>query len=93
MTTVPLQRSGRLECRLAPEAKALIQRAAAICGRSLTDYSVSRLIQAATQDIRQQETTVLSDRDRDIFFALLREDAEPNEAMKRAAAHYKSRRV
>lgn len=37
----------------------------------------------------QQKTRRLSDRDRDIFLAMLNEEAEPNETLKKAAENYK----
>ncbi|MFB3891697.1 MAG: DUF1778 domain-containing protein [Phycisphaerae bacterium] len=38
---------------------------------------------------RAEETIVLSDRNRDIFLAMLKSDREPNEALKQAVARYK----
>jgi len=94
MTTLATPPStARLNFRLRPDLKQLIERAAAIMGHSVTEYAVSRLVEAARQDVRAHEETVLSDRDRDLFLALLASDAEPNEAMRRAAGRYKERRV
>jgi len=75
----------RLEVRIAPELKATIERAAAALGLTLTDYSISRLVENARADLKQCESVVLSDRDRDLFLTLLSSDEQPNEAMKRAA--------
>ena len=85
--------STRLEFRLRPELKDLIVKAATASGKSITDYSVSALVETATRDLREHETRVLSDRDRDLFLAILDSDMEPNEAMKRAAARYKGIRA
>ena len=78
----------RLEVRIAPELKATIERAAAALGLTLTDYSISRLVENARADLKQCESVVLSDRDRDLFLTLLSDDGQPNEAMKRAAGRY-----
>lgn len=83
----------RLNFRLRPDLKLLIERAASMKGQSLTEYAVSRLVETARRDVRDHEVTVLSDRDRELFLALLASDDEPNEAMRRAAARYKERRV
>ena len=85
--------AARLDFRLPKAQKSLIERAAALLGCTLTDYSVMRLVERAKEDIQEHEKTVLSDRDRAIFLEILRGDDEPNEAMKRAAARYKARRA
>lgn len=92
MSTVPAH-TARLDFRVLPEQKNLIEMAAAIFGSSLTEYSVTRLVQQAREDIREHEKTILSDRDRDIFMSIIASDDEPNEAMKRAAKRYKTRRA
>ncbi len=85
--------TSRLEFRIAPELKSTIEKAAAALGLTVTTYSVSRLVEMARNDLRQRESVVLSDRDRDRFLSLLSSDQGPNEAMKRAARRYKDRRV
>jgi len=81
--------TARLELQLTSASKTMIERAAAVNNQSLGDYSVSRLVEVARRDLLEHETLVLSDRDRDLFLAMLAEDAEPNEALKRAAKRYK----
>jgi flagellar hook protein FlgE len=44
--------------------------------------------EAARRIVRQNSITVLSDRDRDIFLAMLDADAKPNAALRRAAKRY-----
>ena len=85
--------TARLDFRLPQEQKSLIERAASLLGCTVTDYSVTRLVERAKEDIREHEKTILSDRDRTIFLEILASDDEPNEAMKRAAATYRARRV
>ena len=85
--------SARLEIRMRPEFKDIIAKAAAVLGQSITEYTVSRLVESARHDIQEHETIVLSDRDRDAFLALLDAPPEPNAAMKRAAARYKKARI
>ena len=92
-TTATSQGRSRLNFRLSADQKLLIQRAASLKGQTVTEYVVSRLAEAARQDVREHEVTVLSDRDRDLFLAMLVSDAEPNEAMRRAANRYKERRA
>ena len=56
-------RSERLEARLPAEAKAIIQHAADISGRSLSDFVATSALEAAEETIRRHEVIVLSTRD------------------------------
>lgn len=85
--------TARLEFRIAPELKDIVEKAAAALGLTVTDYSISRLVEMARSDLRQCESVTLTDRDRDAFLALLNQDEQPNEALKRAARRYKARRA
>jgi len=79
----------RLEARIAPEKKRLIERAAELEGLSMTDFMVSKLGAAAIETIRDFETLRLQDESRAVFVAALLSPPEPNEAAKRAVALYK----
>ena len=72
----------RLNFRLPPEAKEKIERAAVASGLTVTDFAVHALVNMADEVLERQHTRKLSDRDRDIFLALLDADDEPNEALK-----------
>jgi uncharacterized protein (DUF1778 family) len=79
----------RLNVELAPEQKELIDEAAARLGKSTSDFAVSTLVREARHVIQEDSVTHLTDRDRDLFIALLDDaDAEPNEALKAAAKQY-----
>jgi uncharacterized protein (DUF1778 family) len=82
-----------MEFRLPPELKEIIEMAAATLGQTVTDYSISRLVEIARDDLRKHDVTVLSDRDRDAFLDLLDGVREPNEALKRAAGRYRKFRA
>ena len=83
----------RLDFRLNRQVKEVIEQAAAISGQSVSDFAVSALYRTAKEVLEREQTTRLSNRDRDVFLALLDSDAKPNEALKRAAKKYKSRRA
>ena len=51
--------------------KALIERAAQLERRKLTDFCMTALTDAARRTIAEHETLVLSDRDRAVFFDAL----------------------
>lgn len=81
----------RLDFRLSSELKDLIAEAAVLTGQSLSDFAVSTLAETARQIVAQHRTTVLTNRDRDAFLAILDADQEPNEALRDAAKRYKER--
>ena len=80
--------SVRLDMRLAAETKALLERAAALKGQSLTDYAISNLVEAALQTIERQERIVLSDRGRAQFLAALDRPARLLPNLVKAAKKY-----
>jgi uncharacterized protein (DUF1778 family) len=85
----PQKNDARLDFRLNREQKSLIDRAACLAGQSVTDFATATLIEKAKGVIQEHEVRVLSNRDRDIFLALLDSDAEPNAALKQAAKRFK----
>ena len=78
----------RIDIRLNSEHKEALMRAAAMFGLSLSDFVVSKSLEAANE-ILQKHTITMSPRDLDKFITALSEDAEPNEALKKAAKRYK----
>ena len=84
-------KEARLSFRLNRELKELIERAALLTGQNVSDFAVSILVEHARRILQEHETTILSDRDRDLFLAMLDKDAEPNEALKKAANRVRSR--
>src|SRR5487761_1859890 len=73
-------RAERLEARIAPEQKRLIERAAQLRGTTVTDFVVSKMQEAAVETIRDFETLQLRDESREVFVAALLNPPEPNEA-------------
>ncbi len=80
----------RINVRLPSELKAVIEAAAAQLGQSLSDYAISTLVQNARSVLQEHNVTILSNRDRDLFVALLDDaDVRPNKALREAAKRYK----
>jgi uncharacterized protein (DUF1778 family) len=88
---VPL-RGERLGFRLDEETKALIERAAQLEHRKVTDFCVTALADAARRTIAEHETLRLSTRDRQVFFDTLVNPPAPSERLARALAEH-SRRI
>jgi uncharacterized protein (DUF1778 family) len=83
----------RLGFRLDEETKGLIERAAYLSRRKVSDFCVTALTDTARRTIAEHETLVLSDRDREAFFDALVHPPEPSERLVRALAEHKGRVV
>jgi uncharacterized protein (DUF1778 family) len=86
-------REERLGFRVDEPTKALIERAAQLERRKLTDFCMTALTEAARRTIAEHETIVLSERDRVVFFDTLVNPPAPNERLHRAFAEHKRRVV
>ena len=84
-------RAERLGFRLDRETKTLIERAAHLERRKLTDFCVSALAGAARRTIADHETLTLSERDGQAFFEALIDPPKPSERLVRALAEHKRR--
>lgn len=85
----PTAEFARLNFRVPQAAKEIIERAALASGLTITDFAISALLQSAQETLDRQAQRQLSDRDRDLFLAMLDRDPEPNEALKNAARRFK----
>ena len=79
----------RLEARISPETKALLHKAAALEGRTLTDFVVASVHAEACRVIEQYQTLQLNLEDSEAFVDALLNPPKPNEALKAAALRYK----
>jgi uncharacterized protein (DUF1778 family) len=77
-------RGTRLGFRVDAETKRLVEHAAALERRSLTDFCLTALTRATRETITRHETLALSDRDREVFFNTLVHAPEPNARLRRA---------
>lgn len=84
-------RPDRLGFRVDPATKALVESAAELEHRSLTDFCVTALTEAAQQAIARHENLVLSERDRRTFFEALIHPPAPNARLRRAFTRERTR--
>jgi uncharacterized protein (DUF1778 family) len=77
-------RTARLEARIAPEALAVVRRAAEIQGRSISDFVVAAAQDAANRAIEETEIIRLSVAGQRQLAALLLNPPEPAPALKKA---------
>ena len=78
--------TARLEARISTELHAMLKRAAEIQGRSLTDFVVSAVQEAAQRTIEQGEVVRLSLADSERFAQALLSPPDPSPALERAFA-------
>lgn len=84
-------RSERLEARISKAQKTLFLRAATVQGRSLTDFLIASVQEAAERALHAHDVLTLSERDRKIFVAALVKPAAPGKALRQAMKRYKER--
>jgi len=84
-------RSSRLGFRVDAQTKKLVERAAALERRSLTDFCLTALTEATQATISRHETLLLSERDRQVFFDALVHPPKPNARLRRAFRSAKER--
>jgi len=82
-------RSARLEARIAPEALAVVKRAAEIQGRSVSEFVVAAAQEAAGRIIESSSIIRLSVADQRQLVEALLNPPKPNAALRRAFATHK----
>jgi uncharacterized protein (DUF1778 family) len=82
-------RTARIEARIAPDALAVIKRAAEIQGRSVSDFVTLAAQEAAHRTIEETEIIRLSVEDQRLLAEALLNPPEPAPALVRAAEHYR----
>ena len=78
--------TARLEARISAELHATLKRAAELQDRTVTDFVIAAVQEAAQRAIQQAGVTTLSLSDQERFAAALLAPPKPNAALKRAFA-------
>lgn len=84
------QHDARLDFRLSRDAKEKIEQAAIVTGQSLSDFAASTLVREAEQILEGTAATVLSDRDWNLFVALLQNPPDPGPMLRELVAEYRA---
>ena len=82
------RRAERLEARVTAEQKALIEHAAALQGRSITDFVVTSVQDAAKKAIEDHQIIRLTLEDSRVFAEALINPPEPNERLRETVRRY-----
>ncbi|MCA3157988.1 MAG: DUF1778 domain-containing protein [Burkholderiales bacterium] len=78
--------TARLEARISTDLHAMLKRAAELQGRTMTDFVVTAVQDAAQRAIEQAEVVKLSLADQEFFAQTLLSPPKPSPALKRAFA-------
>ncbi len=81
----------RLEARIAPAQKRLIERPAALRGTSVTEFVVASAQEAATSRIKDFDILQLRDEAREVFIKVVLNPPAPTDAARQAAERYRKR--
>ena len=73
--------SARINLRTSPEAKALIERAAAIMGSTVSSFMLQNAYDAASRVVANNDTLMLSQEAFEAFIAACEKPTEPTEAL------------
>jgi uncharacterized protein (DUF1778 family) len=87
---LPTRKHQRLEARITPDQKHLIERAAQLRGTTVTEFVVASAQQAATETIREFEVLTLRNQARTVFVNAVLKPPAPNAAAQAAARRYKA---
>jgi uncharacterized protein (DUF1778 family) len=86
----PKPKAYRFDARLNEEQKVLIQRAADLEGRTMTDFVLHSAETAAERTIEERAMLILSARETEAFVDAILHPAEPGPVLRAAARHYKN---
>jgi uncharacterized protein (DUF1778 family) len=79
--------TARLEARISSELHALLKRAAELTDRTVTDFVVAAVQEAAQRTVRETGVIALSLADQERFARVMLTPPKPHKALKRAFAH------
>lgn len=81
--------TARLEARISNDLHSMLKRAAELQGRTMTDFVVSAVQDAAQRAINQAEVVRLTLKDQESFAQALLSPSKPTPALKRAFARHR----
>jgi len=82
-------RAARMEARMTTAQKALLQHAAALSGRTLSEFVLASAQEAAAKVIREHEAIRLSRSEQVAFVTALLKPRAPNARLRKAAEKYR----
>ena len=87
--TLEPPRGARLEARVSSAQKSLLQRAASLSGRTLSEFVVASAEVAATRVIQEHESIRLTQAEQTAFVKALLDPRAPSQRLRQAAETYR----
>jgi uncharacterized protein (DUF1778 family) len=87
----PAAKAYRFDARLNENQKTLIQRAADLEGRTMTDFVIHSAETSAERTIRERAVLILSARETEMFVDAILSPSQPGAILRAAARHYKQK--
>src|SRR5216683_784890 len=89
----PKAKAYRFDARLNEEQKVLIQKAADLEGRTMTDFVLHSAETAAERTIEQRAMLILTARETEVFVKAILSPPAPGRVLRRAAREYSKKRA
>lgn len=89
-SSAPRAKLYRFDARLNQDQKVLIQRAADLEGRSMTDFVLHSAEAAAERTLQDRAMLILTAKETETFVTAILNPPEPGPALRAAARHYKN---
>jgi uncharacterized protein (DUF1778 family) len=75
---VKTEKMDRIDLRVTRDQKEVLARAAVLSGLSMSSFLVAKALNEAKKIVSKNESIVLTNRDRDLFYSLLKNPPKPN---------------
>jgi len=86
---VKTEKMDRIDLRVTREQKDVLARAAVLSGVSMSSFLVANAISEARKVVAKSERIVLSARDRDLFYSILKNPPKPNKNLVRLMKNHR----
>ena len=87
MRTTLANESARINFRTSAEAKAMIERAAALMGTTVSSFMLQNAYDAARRIVAETDTLLLTQRDFESFTASIEKPPKPKAALRKLMTH------
>src|SRR3972149_2266387 len=87
---VKTEKMDRIDLRVTKEQKEVLARAAVLSGVSMSSFLVANALTEAKKIVAKSEVIVLSNRDRDLFYSILRQPPKPNKNLVKLLRNHRS---
>ena len=71
----------RVDLRITKDQKEVLARAAGLSGLSLSSFMLTTALDEARKIVSKSDSVILADRDRDLFFSLLKNPPKPSKSL------------